>query len=60
MAVGVKLLLRNTDVRRAVAMLEPANVQILGGKIDTLDKAWKDGRKERLMEAAKNVGDAGA
>lgn len=60
MAMGVKLLLRNTDVRRAVAMLEPSNVQILGGKIDALDKAWKDGRKERLMEAAKNVGDAGA
>lgn len=60
MAVGIKLLLRNTDVRRAVAMLEPANVQILGGKIDALDKTWKDGRKERLMEAAKNVGDAGA
>jgi RecQ-mediated genome instability protein 1 len=54
MAMGSKLLLQNTDVRRAVAMLEPANVHILGGRLDALDKAWRDGRKERLMNAAKN------
>lgn len=58
-AMGVKLLLRNTDVRRAVAMLEPANVQILGGKMDALDKAWREGRKERLMNGAKTSGEVG-
>ncbi|KAF9731568.1 hypothetical protein PMIN06_007895 [Paraphaeosphaeria minitans] len=58
MAMGVKLLLRNTDVRRAVAMLEPANVQVLGGKMDALDKAWREGRKERLVNAAKVSGEA--
>ncbi|KAL1602759.1 hypothetical protein SLS60_006180 [Paraconiothyrium brasiliense] len=57
MAMGTKLLLRNTDVRRAVAMLEPGNVQILGGKMDALDKAWRAGRKERLMNAAKIAGE---
>ncbi|KAF1977082.1 RecQ mediated genome instability protein Rmi1 [Bimuria novae-zelandiae CBS 107.79] len=59
MAMGAKLLLRDTDVRRGVAMLEPANVQVLGGKIDALDKAWKEGRKQRLMNAAKMTGEAG-
>lgn len=53
MTIGVKLLLRNVDVRRAVAMLEPGGVQILGGKLEALDKAWKEGRKERLIKAAK-------
>ncbi|KAJ4290884.1 hypothetical protein N0V90_010080 [Kalmusia sp. IMI 367209] len=57
-AMGTKILLRNTDVRRAVAMLEPGNVQILGGKMEALDKAWKEGRKERLMHAAKFAGEA--
>jgi RecQ-mediated genome instability protein 1 len=53
MNLGVKILLRNCDVRRGVVMLEPGKVQILGGKIEALDKAWKEGRKERLMRTAK-------
>lgn len=57
MTIGVKLILKNVDVRRAVIMLEPANVQILGGKLEALDKAWKEGRKERLMSAAKAGGE---
>jgi len=55
MTMGIKLLLRNVDVRRGVLMLEPANVQVLGGKLEALDKAWKDGRKERLMAAARTT-----
>jgi RecQ-mediated genome instability protein 1 len=53
MAMGAKLVLRNIDVRRGVVMLEPSNVQMLGGKLEALDKAWKEGRKERLMTAAR-------
>lgn len=59
MTMGVKLLLRNCDVRRGAAILEPGNVQILGGKIEALDKAWKDGKKQRLMDAAR-TGEDGA
>jgi RecQ-mediated genome instability protein 1 len=55
--MGTKLVLRNVDVRRGVVMLEPGNVQTLGGKLEALDKAWKDGRKERLMKAAKAEGE---
>lgn len=58
MAMGVKLTLRNIDVRRGVVMLEPGSVHVLGGKLEALDKAWKDGRKERLTNAAKAGGDA--
>ncbi|KAF2025551.1 hypothetical protein EK21DRAFT_76121 [Setomelanomma holmii] len=53
MAMGTKLLLKNVDVQRGAIMLEPSNIQVLGGKLEALDKAWKDGRKERLMSAAK-------
>jgi RecQ-mediated genome instability protein 1 len=56
-SMGTKLVLRNVDVRRGVAMIEPGNVQILGGKLEALDKAWKDGRKERLMKAVKAEGE---
>jgi RecQ-mediated genome instability protein 1 len=52
MSMGTKLLLRNCDVRRGVIMLEPVHVQILGGKIEALDKLWREGRKERLIAAA--------
>lgn len=57
MSMGVKLLLRNIEVRRAVVMLEPGNVQIMGGKLEALDKAWKEGRKERLIKAANTGGE---
>ena len=53
MTLGVKLLLKDFAVRRAVIMLEPANVQVVGGKLEALDKAWKEGRKTRLINAAK-------
>ncbi|PSN65494.1 RecQ mediated genome instability protein Rmi1 [Corynespora cassiicola Philippines] len=56
MSLGAKLVLKNIEVRRAVVMLESSNVQILGGKMEALDKAWKEGRKERLMDAAKAAG----
>lgn len=57
MSMGVKLLLRNIEVRRAVVMLEPGNVQLLGGKLEALDKVWKEGRKTRLIRAANSSGE---
>ncbi|KAF2849327.1 RecQ mediated genome instability protein-like protein Rmi1 [Plenodomus tracheiphilus IPT5] len=56
MTMGAKLILKSVDVRRGVAMLEPGNVQVLGGKLEALDKAWKESRKDRLMAAAKAGG----
>lgn len=59
MSMGVKLVLRNIEVRRAVVMLEPGNIQVLGGKLEALDKAWKEGRKDRLIKAANAGGEPG-
>ncbi|KAH8727186.1 hypothetical protein GQ44DRAFT_738471 [Phaeosphaeriaceae sp. PMI808] len=54
--MGLKLLLRDFDVRRAVIILEASKVHILGGKLEALDKVWKAGLKERLINAAKSGG----
>ncbi|KAF2178023.1 RecQ mediated genome instability protein-like protein Rmi1 [Zopfia rhizophila CBS 207.26] len=54
MSIGAKLVLRDVGIARGVVMLEPRGVQMLGGKIEALDKAWKDGRKERLMATARS------
>ncbi|KAK2858433.1 hypothetical protein FQN49_004736 [Arthroderma sp. PD_2] len=48
-AIGTKLLLTNATVARGMALLEPACVTILGGKIGALDREWKAGRKDRLL-----------
>lgn len=53
MSIGSKIQLRNVDVRRGVVMLEPGRAQLLGGKLDSVDKLWKQGRKERLTTSAK-------
>lgn len=55
-SMGTKILLANAQVRRAVIMLESSSVQMLGGKIEALDKAWKEGRKERLIASAGAAG----
>ena len=51
MNIGCKMILRNVVVARGVLMLEPGTSTILGGKIDSLHKAWKEGRKEELKRA---------
>lgn len=48
-AIGAKLLVKNATVGRGVLLLEPGCVTILGGKIETLEKEWKSGRKNRLL-----------
>lgn len=57
MNIGSKLLLRNVVVARGVLLLEPSCVTFLGGKIDALQKAWKERRKSELkatVEAGRN------
>ncbi|KAF2257995.1 hypothetical protein CC78DRAFT_158540 [Lojkania enalia] len=53
MSMGTKLVLRNCEVRRGVVVFEPAGVKILGGKIEGLEKAWREGLKQRLIDAVK-------
>ena len=48
MNIGAKLLLKDVVVARGVMLLEPGCVTILGGKVESLHKAWKEGRKAAL------------
>ena len=55
MSIGSKMMLRKgCKVARGMVLLEPATVAVLGGKIEGLDKEWREGREARLREA---VGD---
>ncbi|OGM43915.1 RecQ-mediated genome instability protein [Aspergillus bombycis] len=47
--IGAKLVLRNATVARGMVLLTPESVTLLGGKIDSLDQTWREGRKERLI-----------
>ena len=51
MNMGCKMVLRNVVVARGVVLLEPGTTTVLGGKIEGLHKAWKDGRKAELKAA---------
>ena len=51
MNIGAKLVLKNALVARGVILLGPASTTLLGGKIEALHKAWKDGRKADLKAA---------
>lgn len=57
MDIGAKLVLRGVDVRRGVIMLEPAGVQIMGGKLETLHDAWTKHRKENLKRGISGAND---
>ncbi|EPS26931.1 hypothetical protein POX_g08771 [Penicillium oxalicum] len=54
--IGAKLLLCNVDVARGMILLDPRSCTILGGKIDSLDKPWREGRKARLLQRIDSMG----
>lgn len=54
-SIGCKILVKKgAKVARGVVLLEPASTVVLGGKIEGLDKEWREGREKKLREA---VGD---
>lgn len=58
MNVGCKVMLkRGCKVARGMVLLEPGTVVVLGGKIEALDKAWREGREERLRAEVKKDGE---
>ena len=59
MGIGCKLILKQITVARGVVLLEPATTTVLGGKIDVLHKAWKEGRKAELRRAIEESEQAG-
>lgn len=50
LSIGAKLVLQNATVARGMVLLNPGCVTLLGGKIDALDRPWKEDRKKRLLE----------
>ena len=50
LGIGAKILLRGGIVARGVLLLEPACVEVLGGRVDIWDKAWREGRTAALRE----------
>lgn len=52
MNIGAKLVLRDVTVARGVILLEPQKATLLGGKMDELDRKWKAGHKQALMDGA--------
>ena len=49
MSIGCKLLLKQgTLVRRGMIMLMPDSATVMGGKIESWDKKWREERKGRL------------
>ena len=48
MSIGCKVMLRDAVIARGVLMLEPRSVSLMGGKIESLHKHWKEGRKAEL------------
>ncbi len=52
MSIGSKYVLKNAIVARGVVLLESGTASCIGGKIENLHKAWKEGRKEELKAAA--------
>ena len=51
MAIGSKISLENVTVARGMLLLDSKSTTHLGGRIGTLNEAWKKGRKEELKAA---------
>ncbi|KAI9676872.1 MAG: hypothetical protein M1817_006711 [Caeruleum heppii] len=51
MNIGTKIILRDITVARGVLLLKPQSVTILGGKMESLHKAWTENRKADLRAA---------
>ena len=50
LSIGAKMVLQNATVARGMVLLNPGSVTLLGGKIDALDRPWREDRKKRLLE----------
>ncbi|TGZ85057.1 hypothetical protein EX30DRAFT_326003 [Ascodesmis nigricans] len=49
MGIGGKVWVGKAEIARGVMLLKRDGVKVLGGKVEALDKSWKDGRREVLM-----------
>ncbi|KAI9791464.1 MAG: hypothetical protein M1816_003808 [Peltula sp. TS41687] len=59
MNIGSKMVLKNVIIARGVLLLEPETTTILGGKIETLHKAWMEERKADLKASIERAREDG-
>jgi RecQ-mediated genome instability protein 1 len=55
MNIGAKILLRGCTVARGVILMTAGTATVMGGKVEALQKAWVDGRKETLKSGIENL-----
>lgn len=48
MCIGCKILLKGTRIARGWILLEPETASVVGGKIEDLQRKWREGRKAEL------------
>jgi len=55
MHIGAKIVLRKgMNIARGMILLEPGLTDVLGGKVEALDKAWREGREKKLRDVVRN------
>ncbi|KAF2155222.1 hypothetical protein K461DRAFT_266523 [Myriangium duriaei CBS 260.36] len=59
MGIGVKMLIRRASISRGLMLLEPSNVQILGGKVAAWVEQWQKDRKQMLKSKLNIPGENG-
>ena len=56
MGIGCKVLVRGFCVARGVVLLEPGVCMVLGGRVEGLERAWREGRKGELRRLLEGPG----
>ena len=57
MSIGCKVLLKGALIARGHLLLEPGTTTVSGGKIEELDRRWREGRKGVLRAELEREGD---
>jgi RecQ-mediated genome instability protein 1 len=52
MAIGAKMVLKGCRVARGVLLMTKGTVEVLGGKVETWEKKWREERKAKLKVKA--------
>jgi len=54
LGIGAKIMLKKgCKVARGMVVLQPEGIVVLGGRIERLERGWREGREERLREEVK-------
>ncbi len=59
MNIGCKVLLQGAAVSRGYVLMEPETTVVLGGKVEELQRVWREGRKASLRAELKEEEELG-